>query len=174
MTITKASSADIPEIMALIRATVNKMIAGGLYQWDEHYPNLDIITDDIKTGNLFKISEEDRIAGVMVLNEQYSPAYNDLAWEDERGKYLIVHRLCVHPDYQGKGYSKKLMLFAGEHATKNGYSSIRLDTHTGNQRALALYDSLNYRRVGTVTFDKGLFQCFEKGVGRGDWRNSKL
>jgi len=138
------------------------MIAGGLYQWDDQYPNIEIITDDVNAGTLFKISVKKRIAGVIVLNEQYFPQYNDLEWEDKEGKFMIVHRLCVHPDYQGQGYSQKLMHFAEEHTKKNGYSSIRLDTFMSNQRALALYDSLSYRRVGTVIFRKGLFQCFEK------------
>jgi ribosomal protein S18 acetylase RimI-like enzyme len=166
MNITKASLPDIPEIMSLIRAAVQKMIAGGLYQWDDSYPNIDIITEDINAGSLFKISDKERIAGVVVLNQQYFLQYNDLAWEDEGGKFLIVHRLCVHPDYQGKGYSQRLMRFAEEHAKKSGCSSVRLDTYTSNQRALALYDSLNYRRVGIVTFDRGLFQVFEKVLGR--------
>jgi GNAT superfamily N-acetyltransferase len=164
MTITKGVFSDIPEIMSLISAAVKKMIAGGLYQWDDSYPNIDIITDDVKSGTLFKISEKDRISGVIVLNEQYFPRYKDLTWEDEGGKFLIVHRLCVHPDYQGQGYAQKLMRFAEEYAKKNSYSSIRLDTFTGNQKALALYDSLQYRRVGMVTFRMGIFQCFEKGV----------
>jgi ribosomal protein S18 acetylase RimI-like enzyme len=167
MTVTKASPQDIPEIMSLISAAVKKMIAGGLYQWDENYPNMDIITEDISAGSLFKISDKERIAGVVVLNQQYFPQYNDLKWEDEGGKFLIVHRLCVHPDYQGQGYSQKLMRFAEKHAKKSGYSSIRLDTYTSNKRALALYDSLNYRRVGTVTFDRGQFQVFEKVLGGG-------
>jgi ribosomal protein S18 acetylase RimI-like enzyme len=168
MTITIGQPADIPEIMSLIHAAVKRMIAGGLYQWDEHYPNIDIITDDVKAHHLFKILEKDQIAGVMVLNEQYPPEYDDLVWEDKEGKFIIVHRLCIHPDYQGQGYSKKLMRFAGEHAKKNGCSSIRLDTNTSNRRALALYDSLNYRRVGTVTFRMGLFQVFEKGLKQGE------
>jgi ribosomal protein S18 acetylase RimI-like enzyme len=173
MPITKASSSDIPEIMSLIRAAVKKMIAGGLYQWDDSYPNIDIITDDINAGTLFKISQKDRIAGVIALNQDYFPQYNDLVWEDAGGKFMIVHRLCVHPDYQGQGYSQKLMRFAEEYAKKNGYSSIRLDTYTSNQRALALYDSLNYRRVGLVTFERGLFQVFEKVLGRGEGGKSK-
>ena len=166
MDITQASPADLEETMALIRAAVKKMNEGGLFQWDEHYPNIDIITDDIKARNLFKIPEKDRIAGVMVLNEQYPPEYDDLVWEDKGRRFLCVHRLCVHPDFQGRGYSKKLMHFAEEHAKKNGRSSIRLDTYISNQRALALYDSLNYRRVGTVTFRMGVFQVFEKVLGR--------
>jgi ribosomal protein S18 acetylase RimI-like enzyme len=168
MCISKASLSNIPSIMALIHDAVKKMIDGGLYQWDEHYPNTGVITDDITAGNLFKISEKDRmagtgrIAGIIVLNEQCFPEYNELKWEDEGGKFLIVHRLCVHPDCQGQGYGQKLMQFAEEHAKKSGYSSIRLDTFTSNQKALALYDSLNYRRAGTVTFRMGVFQCFEK------------
>jgi ribosomal protein S18 acetylase RimI-like enzyme len=168
MTITKASTTDIPEIMSLIRAAVKKMNDGGVQQWDETYPNREIITDDIKTGGLFKIPARDgtagagRIAGIIALNEQYFPEYNDLTWEDKAGRFMIVHRLCVHPDFQGQGYSQKLMRYAEEHAKKNGYSSMRLDTFTGNQRALNLYDSLGYRRAGTVIWSKGVFQCFEK------------
>jgi ribosomal protein S18 acetylase RimI-like enzyme len=162
MTIAKASPSDIPEIMSLIHAAVKKMMAGGLYQWNEHYPNIDIITEDIDAGTLFKISQKGRIAAVVVLNKQYSTQYKDLDWRDEGGKFLIVHRLCVHPDYQSKGYSKKLMFFAEDYAKKNRYSSIRLDTYTSNHIALALYESLNYRRAGTVTFESGLFQVFEK------------
>jgi GNAT superfamily N-acetyltransferase len=165
MSITKTSLSDIPEIMSLIRAVVKKMIAGGLYQWDDNYPNVDIITQDVNAGSLFKISEKGRIAGVIVLNEDYFPDYKNLTWEDEGGKFLIVHRLCVHPDFQGRGYSKKLMFFAEKYAKKNGYNSLRLDTYISNRVALALYDSLGYRRAGMVTFEKGLFQVFEKVLG---------
>jgi len=167
MEITKAVPENINHIMSLIDAAVKAMITSGLYQWDEHYPNQDIITEDIAAGSLFKISEKGKITGIIVLNEQYFPEYNALTWEDDKGRFLVVHRLCIHPDCQGKGLGKKLMKFAEEYALKNNYSSIRLDTFTKNQTALGLYDALGYRRAGEVVFTKGKFQCFEKVLVRG-------
>jgi GNAT superfamily N-acetyltransferase len=167
MNITKATSTDIPEIMELIRAAVKAMHDQGIYQWNDQYPNPEIITDDVNAGTLYKISDEntigtDGIGGIIVLNQQFFPEYYDLEWEDKAGKFLIIHRLCIRPDRQRKGLAKKLMRLAESYAEENGYTSIRLDTFTANKAALALYDGLGYRRAGTVTFTMGLFQVFEK------------
>jgi ribosomal protein S18 acetylase RimI-like enzyme len=162
MDISKATRADITSIMELIHQAVLEMHRRQLYQWNENYPNIDIITEDITAGSLYKVTADDKIAGIVVLNEKQSPEYSSLTWESNREKYLVVHRLCIHPDFQGKGLAKKLMSFAEEHAVKHNYSSIRLDTFTLNQKAMRLYDSLKYRRVGTVAFREKTFQCFEK------------
>jgi ribosomal protein S18 acetylase RimI-like enzyme len=162
MNVSKALKADIVPIMELIRQAVLEMHRRKLFQWDDAYPNVDIITEDIAAGSLYKVTIGEKLAGIIVLNEKQSPEYNGLTWESNQGKFLVVHRLCIHPDFQGKGLAKKLMSFAEEHAVKNKYSSIRLDTFTLNQKALQLYDSLKYRRVGTVAFREKIFQCFEK------------
>ncbi len=161
MEIVKATLADIPPIMALIRAAVKAMNDGGLHQWNEEYPNQEIITDDINAHSLFKITTDGKIAGVVALNHQYFPEYNALTWDDSEGKFLMVHRLCVDPEYQGKGLAKALMQFAEEYALKNGYTSIRLDTSVSNKAALGLYDGTGYRRAGIVRFKAGDFQVFE-------------
>jgi ribosomal protein S18 acetylase RimI-like enzyme len=85
-----------------------------------------------------------------------------LTWEANDGKFLIVHRLCIHPDYQGRGLAKALMQFAEEYALKNGYASIRMDTFITNKAALGLYNALGYRRAGQLVFSRGHFQVFEK------------
>jgi ribosomal protein S18 acetylase RimI-like enzyme len=166
MKITKGQPADIPEIMALISAAVKAMHARGLYQWNDEYPNREIITGDVAAGTLYKINNGKTLAGVVVLNEESVPHYASLKWATDDPHPLIVHRLCIHPDFQGRGLAKKLMSFAEEYALKQGYRNIRLDTSTVNQTALGLYDRLGYRRVGIISFRPGfMFQCFEKGIG---------
>jgi ribosomal protein S18 acetylase RimI-like enzyme len=167
MNISKAVQADITPIMELIQEAVRVMNEGGLHQWDDQYPNVDIITEDIAAKSLHKITADGKIAGIIVLSEEYFPGYDKLKWEDEGSKFLIVHRLCVHPDFQGQGLAKKLMTFAEEYAMSHYYTSIRLDTFTGNQIALGLYDSIGYRRVGLVRFRLGSFQVFEKVLKNG-------
>jgi len=164
MKISKAAPADTDSIMELIRLTVNAMQAGGLFQWDENYPSREIITADIEARSLFKLTIKEEIAGIIVLNEEQFPDYQNLKWEDNGGRFLVVHRLCVLPRFQGKGLAKQLMSFTEGYAGKNKYGSIRLDTYTLNQKALALYDSLGYRRAGMVSFRDKNFQCFEKVI----------
>jgi ribosomal protein S18 acetylase RimI-like enzyme len=170
MEISPALKTDIVPIMDLIRKAVRAMNDGGLFQWTEAYPNEEIITDDISTGTLYKITTDNVIAGgniiagIIVLNHQYFPEYNALKWDVNDPHPLIVHRLCIHPDYQGQGLARVLMQFAEAYAVRNHYLSIRLDTGALNTKALALYDALGYRRVGEVSFRPGIFQVFEKGM----------
>ncbi len=97
----------------------------------------------------------------------FSPAeYGSIGWNDG-GRPLVMHRLCISPSLQGKGLAKHLVRFAEQYARENGYGSIRLDAFIDNERALRLYDSLNYQRKGTVTFRKGSFYCYEKTIGGG-------
>jgi GNAT superfamily N-acetyltransferase len=162
--IAQANPGDIVPVMELIRKAVRAMNDSGLFQWTEDYPNEEIITEDIAAGTLYKITTGDVIAGIIVLNHQYFPEYDVLKWDVNDPHPLIVHRLCIHPDYQGQGLSRILMQFAEAYALRNHYLSIRLDTGTLNTKALALYDALGYRRVGEVSFRPGLFQVFEKGM----------
>ena len=162
--IAQANPPDIVPIMDLIRKAVKAMNDSGLYQWSEAYPNEEIITEDIAAGTLYKITVDASIAGIIVINHQHFPEYNALKWEDNAGRFLMIHRLCIHPDYQGQGLAKILMQFAEAYAYRNQYASIRLDTSTLNTKALALYDGLGYRRVGVVSFRPGGFQGVEKAL----------
>ena len=85
-----------------------------------------------------------------MLNEWQSPEYVELTWD--RARPLVVHRLCVHPERQKTGAARILMDFAETEAARRGYDSIRLDTYTGNPRAVALYERRGYRIAGYVRF----------------------
>ena len=138
------------------------MNAEQIFQWDEQYPSREIIKKDISEGSAFGFFQSDELRGYIVLNEEYSPEYNSLEWKDKNGTALIVHRLSIKADCQGQGIAKQLMMFAEEYAINRGNSSIRLDAFLHNKAALSLYDNLGYTKVGTVTFRKGEFYCYEK------------
>ncbi|WP_026576482.1 GNAT family N-acetyltransferase [Bacillus sp. UNC438CL73TsuS30] len=137
-----------------------------IFQWDRFYPNRFVIKDDIKKGNLFGIFEEDQLVAAVTLDTNGSKQYEQIKWDDLTGKPLIVHRLAVHPDFQGRGFGKMLLLFAEEFADKNGYTSIRLDVFTGNPGAVRLYEKAGFGERGEVYFPfrKYPYKCFEKTV----------
>lgn len=60
--IRRARKDEIDEIMELIAKCVQVMQAGGSDQWDEHYPNREIISLDIERGNLWVCEENNAVA----------------------------------------------------------------------------------------------------------------
>ena len=153
---------QLSDAFSIIESVIDKMNAEQIFQWDEQYPSREIIKKDISEGSAFGFFQSDELRGYIVLNEEYSPEYNSLEWKDKNGTALIVHRLSIKADCQGRGIAKQLMMFAEEYAINRGNSSIRLDAFLHNKAALSLYDNLGYTKVGTVTFRKGEFYCYEK------------
>lgn len=147
----------------IIRNVTLKMNSLNINQWDEIYPARIDIEKDINNNNAFGYIENKKIAAYISLNEEQSPEYNTLKWNIQ-GRNLIVHRLSVASNMQGKGIAKKMILFAEEYAREHKYDSIRLDAFTKNPAALNLYLKLGYTEVGTVIFRKGEFICYEKGI----------
>jgi len=152
------------EIMKLVAKCVLVMQAGGSDQWDESYPNKGIIKEDIERGTLYVCVEESGIAGIIVLDENQAEEYSGIPWTENKGPQLVMHRLAVHPEVQGKGIARQLVAFAEGYAVRQGYASIRLDTYAKNVKALELYSRLGYERRGEVLFPgrTAVFPVFEK------------
>lgn len=166
--IRRAQIEEAGEIMNLISKCVQVMQAGGSDQWDEKYPNREVITEDIHNGTLFVCIDNEAVAGIIVLDENQAEQYRTIEWSQEQGTQLIMHRLAVHPEIQGKGIARKLIAFAEELAISSGYSSIRLDTYAKNAKALKLYPSLGYTQRGEIHFPgrTAMFPVFEKVLNR--------
>lgn len=151
------------DVMCIIENVLVDMNKKNIYQWDEIYPDRDIIEKDIRNNAAFGYFENGRLFGYIALNDSFSPEYNTLNWKMS-GKALIIHRLSVDPKKQGEGIAKKCIRFAEEYAEKHQFNSIRLDAFSHNPAALNLYDKSGYERIGTVNFRKGSFICYEKAI----------
>jgi ribosomal protein S18 acetylase RimI-like enzyme len=164
MEIVKAKTEDVPEILELIQECIRDMNANGIHQWNELYPPLKIFKSDVESGSLFAVKDRGRIAGIIVLSEKQDKEYVDIDWTDKSGKALIVHRLAVHPEFQRRGIAYKMMDFAENYAKEKGYTSIRVDTFSGNPRSLRFFEKLNYeRKPGHIHFPENdePYYCYE-------------
>ncbi|SNX53904.1 GNAT family N-acetyltransferase [Thermoanaerobacterium sp. RBIITD] len=151
-------------IMGIIHNAIIDMEAKGIYQWDSIYPNDEVINNDLSNETLYVYEDGGIIKGIIVLNEYQDKEYEDMKWEFNSGKHLIIHRLCIDPKYQGQGIARLLVDYAEQQGKALGYESIRLDAFVNNERACNLYKKLGYKAVGIVEFRKGKFYCFEKGL----------
>lgn len=150
------------EVMALLEDVKKNMAEQGIDQWDELYPNERDIMSDIKDGTLTLVRQGGSLAAIYTLNRHQDNAYKFGNFKDTSDGYLVLHRLCVHPDNQHTGIAAAALKHIEEEAKKEGVSSIRLDVFTKNPRAVKLYEQAGYEYAGDAYFRKGRFSLMEK------------
>lgn len=151
MMISEGTIHEIEEILALTKACGKHMRDNGIDQWDENYPDRGSLLNDIETKTLFAYREQGTILGIVVLNESQDEEYGELNWStSDDDKNIVVHRLAVRPDQQGKGLARKIMDFAEQWAKDNQYDAIRLDTFSQNPRNQKFYTNRGYNDLGAV------------------------
>lgn len=166
MTITKLTETNLESAMLLIKCVSLDLQQKNIEQWDESYPDETVIAEDIRQGHAYGLFEGDKLVGYIDLDETGVQEYDSVQWKETGGKPLMIHRLCVNPMLQNKGYGKTLLEFAVNFGRENGFGSIRLDTFIKNKIALYLFESCDYVRRGSVFFRKGEFVCFEKSLAK--------
>ncbi len=157
-----AVDSDLDEVHALISAATAAMIKDNILQWDEIYPNREIIAEDIENGQLTVGTDNGRIAVIYTLNQECDEGYTNGEWEYTDNSFCVVHRLCVSPEYQNKGIGRSAMLRIEDEARKIGVTSVRLDAFSENPAALRLYENLGFRTAGYAYWRKGKFLLMEK------------
>jgi ribosomal protein S18 acetylase RimI-like enzyme len=167
MEIVKAETKDEEEILALVDEVIKEMQGSGIDQWNDIYPPRDIFRKDIEKEELFAAKVEGRIAGIIVLSKEQDKEYEDMEWDDKDGKYFLVHRLAIHPKWHRQGIANKLMDFAEEYAKENGFTSIRLDTYSGNPRSQDFFRKRGLEiKPGHIHFPEcpGPYFCYEIAI----------
>ena len=162
--IRKAKKKEIQEVLNITRACAQQMISEKIFQWNENYPSLDAFNNDLKRNELFVLISEKTVIGCVTITPQIDEEYLPIKWLTPNKNNLYIHRLAIHPNYQGKGFARVLMDFAENFAIENDYSSIRLDTFSQNQRNQRFYELRGYKKLGEIFFpnqSEDPFYCYE-------------
>lgn len=127
----KVLDADLLDELAVKVIThMNKL---NIPQWTLTYPRKEHFLIDIDKNGLIIYKEKDQILGCMAVLEENDPPYKTISsWIKE--KSMVIHRVLVNPDSQGKGIANKLLDFAIIKAKNENYESIKIDTHPDNYK----------------------------------------
>ena len=164
MIIRKAEISDLENIMLMYKSCVAGMIANDIDQWDESYPNAEVIMEDLIAQTYFVVIENEIIIAGINIDQNQDDTYLALDWKDKKNQFLVVHRLAVKVEFWNDGIGKSLMLFTENLVTEKGLNSIRLDTYSGNPKAMEFYRRLGYIELDTIDLkpNKDKYHCFEK------------
>lgn len=164
MIIRKANKTDLDNIMKMYKSCIKGMLENGIDQWDDAYPNTEIISQDLNVGTYYVAEMDETIIGGINIDNNQDDTYLHLDWEDKSDSFLVVHRLGVKEEFWNKKIGKNMMLFSEKLVIEKGLKSIRLDTYSGNPKAMEFYRRLGYSELGTIDLkpDKDKYYCFEK------------
>lgn len=112
-TIRIATTNDIDTIWKLLQQGIEKRKNEGSNQWQDGYPNPEVVANDIKNSyGLVINNDQNEIVGYIAMIDEIEPAYEDLIgnWKSEKGsKYMVLHRLIVDQNNPIKGLATWIM-----------------------------------------------------------------
>ena len=149
----KAIDSDIERIWEIILQAKAQMKRLNTHQWDDNYPAVETIQNDIKAEVGYVLCKENRVMAYGVVSFKAEPAYDTIEgeWTNEL-PYLIVHRLAVADEVKGQGMARLFMQEAEEVSREKGIYNFRVDTKFDNEYMLRLIDKLGFRYSGEVYY----------------------
>jgi GNAT superfamily N-acetyltransferase len=159
----KAIKAELPVIWEILSGAIQRRKKDGSNQWQDGYPNPDVILHDIEKGAGFVLTEGEIIVGYCAILINDEPEYENIIgkWLTNED-FVVVHRIAISENFLGKGLAKVMMNFIEEFASKNKIYSIKVDTNFDNFAMKAIFEKLNYVYCGEVFFRGSPRQAFEK------------
>ncbi|MGO1595209.1 MAG: GNAT family N-acetyltransferase [Sphingobacterium sp.] len=159
-----AASSEVSMIWQIFADAIRKRKEEGSDQWQDGYPNIDVIEGDIEKDNGYvALDPTGRLVGYLALLYDGEPAYDliDSKWLTNR-PYAVVHRMAVSQQPRIKGLATWMLSQAEQISLQDGYLSLKIDTNFDNTGMLRVLEKREYVYCGIVHFRGGDRRAFEK------------
>ena len=155
--IRKAALQDAEQIHALYSSRIGTKGC----TWDEEYPTLELVQQDIQRSALYAVYHGDKAAAAAVCGEDRDLRRFDL-WSGEIKNPCELERVGILEEYQGMSLASRLLRHIEADMISQGYDGILLLVDPENDRARALYEHLGFSRRGERFGWDNLWSCYEK------------
>jgi GNAT superfamily N-acetyltransferase len=164
MEIKQAKSTDLVEILYLLKVCIVDMNAKGLMHWNSAFPGNEQIRKDLQDGNIYLAKDRGVCKGMVTLNDAEPDEYREMKFQTADAKALYLHRMAVHPKWQGKGVASILVDFAQKMAREKGFTCIRLDVSQSSEDARQFCKKLSFKEIGSfqANYQRIPYICYEK------------
>lgn len=159
----KAEISDIPEIWVILQKAIQRRKEEGSKQWQDGYPNPEVIQNDIEKEIGFVLTDNQKIIGytAVLINDEPEYARIEGKWVTN-ADFVVFHRVAISEDYLGKGLAKIMIGFIEDYALENQIYSVKADTNFDNHAMMAIFDRLGYVYCGEVYFRGSARRAYEK------------
>ena len=159
MIIQKSTLADIPAIFKLYDLATAHQKTVTNKGWKGF--KISQVTKEIEEDRHFIILEGGTIACTFLIT------FNDeIIWKEASNDTAVyLHRIATNPLFRGNSYVRKIVDWAKEYAQENNKQFIRLDTHSGNDKIKAYYEScgFTYKGISHIEWTEELPEHYKEG-----------
>lgn len=161
----KAVESDVNSIMNIIKQAQVYLKEQGVNQWQDNYPSVEIIRNDIVNKNGFVLLKDDDIVGTVAVSFDGEKTYESIydgEWISNH-EYAVIHRIAIETNYKGLGLSSIIIKDIEKICLKKGVHSIKVDTHEDNLSMQKLLQKNGFLYCGIIYLeDKSKRVAFEK------------
>ena len=148
---------DIDRIMDILADGRASLAALGIDQWQGGYPHRAVVEADVARGDSHVVEDGDRIVATCMISFSGERDYDRIdegswltACTSADPCYGVVHRVAVDSSGKNRGAATFLLARAEDLARANGRSSVRIDTHPGNEPMRRLLAKAGYAQCGII------------------------
>ena len=159
----KAKLSEIDPIWEILQQAIQRRKEDGSTQWQDGYPNPEVVQKDIEKGEGFVLIAGENIIGYSAVLINNEPAYEKI-----EGKWLtnddfvVIHRVAISEKYLGKGFAKMIIKYVEKFALSNNIYSVKADTNFDNIAMMKIFENLGYTYCGEVYFRGSPRKAYEK------------
>lgn len=159
----KALLTEQSRIWEILEQAIVRRKEDGSKQWQDGYPNPDVVRKDIDGGVGFVLTEGDVVIGYAAVLINDEPSYADIEGEWlTNDDFVVVHRVAIAQSHLGRGLSGKMFELIEEYAVSNNVYSIKVDTNFDNIAMMKILEKGGYVYCGEVYFRGSPRRAYEK------------
>lgn len=165
LTFRQANVNEVPRIWEILQQAIARRKADGSNQWQDGYPNPEVIKNDIEKGVGFVLVKENEIVGytAVLINDEPEYAKIEGKWLTD-GDFVVFHRVAIADSHLGKGLAKEIFKQIENYAQEKGIPSVKADTNFDNPAMINIFEKMGYKYCGEVYFRGSPRKAYEKVV----------
>ncbi|WP_291648212.1 GNAT family N-acetyltransferase [Clostridium sp.] len=152
MKLRNATEKDLIDIMKIINEAKSFLKNNKVDQWQNGYPNEEVILKDIRNNISYVLEDNYEIIGTSSLSFDVEETYNTI-YEGEwisNGKYAVIHRIAVSNNSNRKGIGTEIIKRLEEICISKKIKNIKIDTHEDNLTMKKLLEKNRFKYCGVI------------------------
>lgn len=158
---------DVDNIMEIIKQAQAYFKEQGIDQWQNNYPNVEVISEDISNGHSYVLVKDNNIVATVAVSFDGEKTYESI-YEGEwitNGEFAVIHRIAVDNNYKGLGISSEIIKDIEKLCLGRSVHSIKADTHEENLSMQKLLKKNDFKYCGIIYLESGNKRvAFEKVI----------
>lgn len=167
MKLRKSKKDDLKYIIEIINEAKEFLKESKIDQWQQGYPNEEVILRDIENQHSYVLEDDNKIIGTVALSFDKEETY-DLIYDGKwisNNEYAVIHRIAASKKCNIKGIGTEIIKNIEKICIDKGIENIKIDTHEKNLVMQKLLEKNNFKYCGVIYLeDKAKRIAFEKVI----------